>query len=243
MESIVPFHRSTKQNAPFRYHESMSDRATPRLDGRRAQAARNDGLILEAAREVFTNDPGAPVSAVAQRAGVGIGALYRRYGNKEGLLRALCADGLRRYVAEVEAALADPRDPPVVFADFMRRAVDANTHSLTLRLAGTFEPDESLWQASVGADELNRRFYDSMKAAGALRADIEVEDFAFIFEQVAAIQAATAARTTELRHRYLALVLQALSRADPEPLPGPPPTPAEMAARWSTEVSAPDPPL
>jgi AcrR family transcriptional regulator len=220
----------------------MSDPVAPRLDGRRAQAARNDGLILEAARAVFTADPQAPISAVARRAGVGISALYRRYGNKEGLLRALCADGLRRYVTEVETALADPRDPAVVLADFMRRAVDANTHSLTLSLAGTFEPDEHLWQDSARADELNRRFYDTMKTAGALRADIEVEDFAFIFEQLAAIQASTPARTTELRHRYLTLVLQALSRADPEPLPGPPPSPAEMAARWSTEASAPDPP-
>ena len=83
----------------------MSDRVAPRLDGRRAQAARNDGLILEDSRQVFTKDPQAPISTVAGRAGVGIGALYRRYGNKQGLLRALCADGLQRYVSEVEAAL------------------------------------------------------------------------------------------------------------------------------------------
>jgi AcrR family transcriptional regulator len=219
----------------------VSDRVAPRLDGRRAQAARNDGLILEAARAVFTADPYAPISAVARRAGVGISALYRRYGNKEGLLRALCADGLRRYVTDVEAALADPRDPPVVLAEFMRRAVDADTHSLTLNLAGMFEPDEQLWQDSARADELNRRFYDTMKAAGALRADIDVEDFAFIFEQLAAVEASTPKRTTELRHRYLALVLQALSLPDPDPLPGPPPTPAEMAARWGTKASAPHP--
>jgi AcrR family transcriptional regulator len=233
MEAIVPFHCSANRSALFRYCWIMSDRVLPRLDGRRAEAARNDGLILAAAREVFTNDPEAPISTVAQRAGVGIGALYRRYASKQGLLRALCADGLQRYVREVEAALADPREPRIVLQDFMRRAVDANTHSLTLSLAGTFEPDERLWRDAARASELNRRFYDRMKVAGALRADVEVEDFAFIFEQLAAIKGPTAERIAALRHRYLALTLQALQTTDATPLPGPAPTDAEIAERWT----------
>ena len=52
----------------------------PRLSGRRAQALRNDSLIRQAARDVFTANPDAPMSAVAKRAGVGISALYRRFG-------------------------------------------------------------------------------------------------------------------------------------------------------------------
>jgi AcrR family transcriptional regulator len=59
------------------------------LSGRRAQAARNDELILSAARKAFVADPGAPITAVAKRAGVGISALYTRYGSKEELLRTL----------------------------------------------------------------------------------------------------------------------------------------------------------
>src|SRR5215212_8992754 len=114
------------------------------LSGRRAEAARNDRRILDAAREVFTADPGAPVSAVAERAGVGISALYRRYESKEDLLRRLNAEGLGRYVAVVEAALADDGDPWETFSEFVLRAVDADTHSLTLRLAGTFTPTHEL---------------------------------------------------------------------------------------------------
>src|SRR5919107_4104663 len=89
------------------------------LSGRRAEAARNDQRILDAAREVFVADPDAPIAAVAKRAGVGIGALYRRYASKEELLRRLCAEGLQRYIAEAEAALADQGDPWAAFADFM----------------------------------------------------------------------------------------------------------------------------
>src|SRR3954447_23180646 len=60
--------------------------------GRRAQAARNDAAILEAARAVFIANPSAPIAEVAKRAGVGISALYRRYASKEALLHELCAD-------------------------------------------------------------------------------------------------------------------------------------------------------
>ena len=49
------------------------------LSGRRAEAARNDERILEAARAVFVADPGAPISAVAEHAGVGVGARFRRF--------------------------------------------------------------------------------------------------------------------------------------------------------------------
>src|SRR6187402_286124 len=97
------------------------------LSGRRAQARRNDVLIREAAREVFTADPDAPMSAVAARAGVGISALYRRYASKEDLLRQVARDGLERYLEEAEAAVADDRDPWEAFAAFMTRLLDAQT--------------------------------------------------------------------------------------------------------------------
>src|ERR671931_1968022 len=105
---------------------------TAPLSGRKAQAAANDERILAAAREVFTEDPGAPIASVATRAGVGISALYRRYASKEELLRQLSLDGLHRYTAAAESALAHEGDAWAAFATFMREIVDADTHSLTL---------------------------------------------------------------------------------------------------------------
>src|SRR3954466_15695724 len=99
--------------------------------GRRAQAARNDERILEAARGVFIANPAAPIAAVAKRAGVGISALYRRYPSKEDLLRELCADGLRRYISAAESAAAAEGDPDEAFARFMERVVEAEAASLT----------------------------------------------------------------------------------------------------------------
>src|SRR5215475_3496061 len=118
------------------------------LSGRRAEAARNDGRILDAARAVFLADPEAPISAVAEHAGVGISALYRRYPSKEDLLRTLCSDGLHLYLEAVEAALDDDGDPWAAFSAFMERIVDANSLALTVKLAGTFTPTEDLYRDS-----------------------------------------------------------------------------------------------
>src|SRR5262245_59373684 len=117
----------------------MPSSAAP-LRGRQAQAAQNDELILQAAREVFLADPGAPISAVAARAGVGIGALYHRYAGKEDLIRTLCRNGQEIYLTEIRKALSSEDDPRDVFTTFLRRIVAANTHGLTVRLAGAFVP-------------------------------------------------------------------------------------------------------
>jgi AcrR family transcriptional regulator len=215
------------------YTRSMASADRLVMSGRQAQAARNDHLILEAAREVFTSDPDAPIAAVAERAGVGISALYRRYRSKEDLLQQLSLDGLRRYIAEVEAALADGRDPWEAFAAFMRRALDADTHSLTLHLAGTFTPTEAHWKDGELAAQLTTRLLARAQEGGGLRPDLGVGDISLLFEQLAAIDIGDAERSKQLRHRYLALLLIGL-RSDAEPLPGPPPSWEEIRSRWAT---------
>src|SRR5262245_40454799 len=205
------------------------------MSGRRAQAVRNNELILQAAREVFIADPGAPISAVADRAGVGISALYRRYASKEDLLAKLCGDGLRRYITETEAALVDldgGMDPWEAFASWMGRLVDADSSSLTVRLAGTFTPTPELFQDATLANELNIRFFDRVKEAGVLRDDAEVTDLAMIHEQFTAIRIGDHGRTHDLRHRYLTLILDGLRPPGHTPLPGSAPTMEELSGRW-----------
>ena len=205
---------------------------TTPLSGRRAQAARNDRLILDAARQVFIADPDAPMATVAKQAGVGMGAVYRRYRSKEELLQRLAGDGLRRYLVEAEAALADDGDPWAAFAGFLGRIVDADTHSLTLRLAGTFTPTKDLYDDAERAQQLNLRLLARAKAAGAVRADLDVNDLSFVFEQVASVRLGDPDRTRQLRHRYLGLLLDGLHTPSPEPLAGPPPTWEEISGRW-----------
>ena len=204
------------------------------LSGRRAQAARNDQRILEAARQVFVADPDAPIAAVAERAGVGISALYRRYAGKEDLLRKVCADGLERYIAAAEAALAVGDDPWSAFGDFMRSVVEEDTHSLTLRLAGTFEPTDEMHRQAERAQQLNVELLERAQEAGVVRNDLVVDDLSFLFEQLASVHGPDEQRTRELRHRYLALLLDALRTGATAGLPGPAPSWDEQLHRWQS---------
>jgi AcrR family transcriptional regulator len=206
--------------------------ASTATSGRKAQAKRNDERILDAARKVFLANPDAPVSAVAAEAGVGISALYLRYRRKEDLLRRLCSDGLQRYIAEAEAALSDRGDAWTVYCRFMRRIVDADTHSLVIRLAGTFKPSKALYLEAAKSQALTVKLFERVKAAKAIRSDVVVVDIALIFEQLAAVQIGSPRRTAQLRQRYLALILAALRAPTNEPLPGPPPDWKDINSRW-----------
>ncbi|WP_433198257.1 TetR/AcrR family transcriptional regulator [Nocardia sp. CA-107356] len=199
------------------------------LPGRKAQAARNDGLILEAARAVFLADANAPIAAVAERAGVGISALYRRYPSKEVLLRTLCHEGLRRYNAEADAALEDS-DGWRGLVGFLERVVDADVHSLTVHLAGTFTPDESMLPDIMHSGEVTEELVRRAHASGPLRSDVNANDLGLVLESCAAITMPDQARTAELRRRVLAMLIAGLS-ADGA-LPGPPPGAGEFAWRW-----------
>ncbi len=211
----------------------MDHEDLPSLSGRQREAVRNDARILRAAREVFIADAGAPIAAVAVRAGVGIGAIYRRYGSKEDLLRQLSRDGLTQYLELVEAALADTGAPGDAFVTFMQEAVVADTHSLTLHLAGRYTPTEDLWRDGDRGAELTAALVARAQTAGAIRADVTVGDLAMIFEQLAAISVGDSERTLQLRLRYLALFLIALQpAAGTDALPGPPPAWREMSARF-----------
>ena len=206
------------------------------LSGRKAQAARNDGLIVEAAREVFVADPTAPIAAVAERAGVGISALYRRYPSKEDLLRKLCADGLVLYTSIVEkavAAITTGSDPWTAFETFMREIVAADTHSITNALAGTFTPSDELYEMSARTGKLNEELMARTHRAGVLREDLDVGDLGALFGQLAAVGVGDPARDAELRQRYLTIILDGL-RVPPvtTELPGHAPTPEERARQW-----------
>ena len=210
---------------------------TAPLSGRRAQAARNDERILDAAREVFLADPGAPIAAVAARAEVGISALYRRYEGKEGLLRALAVDGLNRYVADLERALADDGDPFTVYAEFLGRVVDGGSQALAQRLAGTFPVTPESTALARRAGGLAEQLFDRTVHAGGLRADVTVDDVTLLLEVVMAIELPGPDGGRALRHRYLTLLLDALRPGDHLPLPGPPPAKDALAARWRTHTS------
>jgi AcrR family transcriptional regulator len=207
------------------------------LSGRQAEAARNDQRILESARAVFVADPGAPITAVAKHAGVGISALYTRYGSKEELLRTLCTDGLVIVIDETEAAIErvkQGQDRWAVFTDFMHRLADADTSSMTRALAGKFVPTPEMFTLANRSNQLMETFFGLIR--DTLRPGVVAHDVSLVFELVAALKFASPERTAELRHRYLTVILDGLRAgshaSNDDDLPGPPPAWTELTERW-----------
>jgi AcrR family transcriptional regulator len=202
------------------------------VSGRQARAAENDRLILAAAREVFLADPNAPMAAVGKRAGVGMSALYRRYENKEALLQKLSLEGVIRYNTVVVAALADDGDPWEVFSRFVVDAIGAGGGSLSRRLRGRFTVTDELREAGVQSYVLTMQLIEKTKAAGVLREDFEPGDWSVFSELFQSINYSDPARNSELKQRYLRIMLDGLRAPGGRPLPYTPPTLEEMARRF-----------
>jgi AcrR family transcriptional regulator len=76
---------------------SQPETHIPQQRPMRADARRNHDKLVAAARAAFTADgTSAPLEDVAERAGVGIGTLYRHFATRQALLEAV-------YIDEVEA--------------------------------------------------------------------------------------------------------------------------------------------
>jgi TetR/AcrR family transcriptional regulator, mexCD-oprJ operon repressor len=82
---------------------SQIDLPTPK----RIDAARNIARIVDAATAVLTEDPGAGMNEVAERAGVGRATLYRHFPSRDELLAAIKAQARQEAVEAVEACPVD----------------------------------------------------------------------------------------------------------------------------------------
>ncbi|MEU6860174.1 helix-turn-helix domain-containing protein [Glycomyces sp. NPDC046736] len=217
---------------------------------RRTEAERNDQALLDGARAVLATDGAhASVAAIAKRAGVGIGSLYRRYPTKEALFLHLLDLVLDQYLAAAEAALADP-DPWSGLAGYVTTVVEF-AGSLS-PIAGTVQLPEAVQDKNRRADEAVAAVVDRAHAAGVLRPDATLIDVELLIEQLGksplieqlAKQGRTdlqaAARTA--RARITAIALDGLRAAGHPPLPGEAPGPELFEERWATDESRPPEP-
>ncbi len=83
----------------------------------RADAVKNRRRILEAAEEVFSTDGASvPVDTVAERAGVGVGTLYRHFPTKEDLFEAIVITRLDDLLALARDRAESPDPGPALFS-------------------------------------------------------------------------------------------------------------------------------
>jgi AcrR family transcriptional regulator len=103
----------------------------------RADAARNRAAILRAAEDLLATHPPAEVSIdrVAATAGVGKGTVFRRFGDRDGLMRALAvqrAEALQEAFTSGPPPLGPGAPPAQRLAAFLDAALDLVTSNINL---------------------------------------------------------------------------------------------------------------
>jgi AcrR family transcriptional regulator len=211
------------------------------VHGRQAEARRNDLVVLEAARDVFSAlGADAPVSAVADRAGVGIGTLYRRYGSKAELLQRLCVLAMEQAVAAADDALG-AADPWTGLAGYVRACVELRSGALAA-LAGQIETTAQMHAVARRSMTRLAEIVARAHRHGSLRPDVTALDVTWLIEQFSRRppDPVDADEERNVRARLVAIALDGLRTQDgPQPqarqaLPGRPPSRAGYVRRWSS---------
>src|ERR1700761_142157 len=141
----------------------MANRSAQTTRKPRADAIRNRELVLAAAKAVFSaGGAEASLEAVAKRAGVGIGTLYRHFPTREDLFEAV-------YRREVEQLgdLADQLNSEPDPVEALRRWLRSNVEFVATKKGML----AALQLAAYGSTELHAYSFDRLtKAVGALLA-------------------------------------------------------------------------
>jgi AcrR family transcriptional regulator len=141
----------------------------------RADAQRNRGRILEAAEVVFASEGiEAPVDVIAEKAGVGVGTLYRHFPTKEKLCEAILIDRLRALTEDARAQ-ADAADPAAAFFGFLEHFVELGAAKRDL-IAAVMGAGLGFEQSAAEVKEDLREAVGVLmcraQEAGAVRADV-----------------------------------------------------------------------
>ena len=157
----------------------MADQSAETVRRPRADAVRNRERVLKAAKAVFSaGGPDASLEAVAKRAGVGIGTLYRHFPTREALFEAV----YRREVQQL-GELAEQLKSEAVPVEALRRWLRSNVEFVATKKGMT----AALALAVHGSSELYAYTFDRLTkavgalldravAAGEIRSDISPED-------------------------------------------------------------------
>jgi AcrR family transcriptional regulator len=198
----------------------------------RADAQRNLVRVLDAAREVFAEQGiDVPVTEIADRAGVGVGTIFRRFPTKDDLLVAVVEQRTAQLIEAADAALVQP-DAGAALRGFMETAAamqisdrcwcDASGTDLFAR-AGIRDLVDVL--VSKMAALLSRA-----QAAGQVRGDVNALDLPVLLMGVAKAGLLLEAAAPGAWKRHLAIVFDGLRPVAARPLPRPPLTAQEFEA-------------
>jgi AcrR family transcriptional regulator len=195
---------------------------------RRADAERNRARILAAASELFAERGlDASMPELAERAGVGVGTLYRAFPDKDHLLGAVMAERLRWLAVQIEAA-NDAPDPWTAFTDVIWKgaALHVKDRAFHQCMRGALELPE-VREARGRTLDAFQRLIDRAQATGAMRSDVVAEDIPMLLAGVGLSRVAGPGAAWE---RHLAVVIDGLRAEGAHPLPSRPLTRAQLDA-------------
>ena len=154
----------------------------------RIDALRNRERLLKAARDAFV-EQGVDVARedVAQRAGLGIATLYRRFPDRATLMRAVALHVLGQVAAEARAALAEESDSFRALARYLHRSLDLRIAAVMPVLGGEvdIEHDEELKQARDNLASLFETIVRAARGSGQLRTDVGLGDIGLMVIRLA----------------------------------------------------------
>lgn len=192
----------------------------------RADARRNRDQIVAAARAIFAEcGPEVPMEEIARRAGVGVGTLYRRFPDRDALIRAVAVDSFAKVLADAKAAVAEE---PTAWQALVRLLYQSIELQLSVQLAMVSERALALLKEdkSIGRlrDDLLMEIDNLVRASqneGLLRTDVGTGDVALLF---ALLLRPLRARTPELAKmsadRCVGIMVDGLRARPGTPLPG-----------------------
>ena len=192
----------------------------------RADARRNHQQILRAARDLFVErGPTAPLEDIARRAGVGIGTLYRRFSDRDTLMRAVVLDAL---VETVEIAERAGREEASAFAGlvrYMHSALDLRVSAVIPALLDVLDVDDAvLLPARDRSAASVQRLVEAAHAEGSLAAHVTFVDLGMMLVRLSRPLPGpiSSELNAQLAHRHLDLLVSGLRPGDQGAgLPGP----------------------
>ncbi|KAB2346596.1 TetR/AcrR family transcriptional regulator [Actinomadura rudentiformis] len=192
----------------------------------RADARRNRDLLLEAARQLIVERGGMPpLEDIAQRAGVGIGTLYRRFPDREDLMIGISAHTMRRVVEIAQTAWDEEPDGWSALSRFVRRCIELRMGVLGTTvdpvLHAKIRHDPEVIEARGRLVELLALMVEGAQTAGVMRGDVGPGDIGMLIN-VHIHQAADipAALVDVVPGRLVGLMLDGLRARPGTPLPG-----------------------
>lgn len=178
----------------------------------RADARRNRERLLDVAVELILEVGGEPSrDAIADRAGLGIGTLYRHFPDQQSLLHAVALHVLDRTITAGEVALADSTDGGEALRRYMHLAIDQGLGVLNI-----IHPllDHPGWpDQRARARALLTKIVDGAQRDGLMRRDATTEDVAFAIIRACRPLAVglSPAEERALAHRHVEICLEGLA--------------------------------